>query len=218
MALDKSKYGWEGISNGGEIYDSQTNMQSDLERNYLNTVEMLALQKLKHEILFESMLNSSIRRLSSLGIEISKEKLMQDIQKEMLMQDIQKEMEMPSIDLDFDYEQSSVSTNTNDDAQNQINGLLNNLGNIFESAPVQQGDSMVKSSLPRESTIQVVDEMINKMVEGTLDVNGNAINSNTPYFDNRKKGFTGMQLLTVTSFIASFIISLIGIIFIFITK
>lgn len=209
MALDKSKHGWEGISNGGEIYDSQINMQSDLERDYLNTVEMLALQKLKHEILFESMLNSSIRRLSSLGIEISKEKLMQDIQKE---------MEMPSIDLDFDYEQSSVSTNTNDDAQNQINGLLNNLGNIFESAPVQQGDSKVKSSLPRESTIQVVDEMINKMVEGTLDVNGNAINSNTPYFDNRKKGFTGIQLLTVTSFIASFIISLIGIIFIFITK
>ena len=209
MALDKSKHGWEGISNGGEIYDSQINMQSDLERDYLNTVEMLALQKLKHEILFESMLNSSIRRLSSLGIEISKEKLMQDIQKE---------MEMPSIDLDFDYEQSSVSTNTNDDAQNQINGLLNNLGNIFESAPVQQGDSKVKSSLPRESTIQVVDEMINKMAEGTLDVNGNAINSNTPYFDNRKKGFTGIQLLTVTSFIASFIISLIGIIFIFITK
>lgn len=60
--------------------------------------------------------------------------------------------------------------------------------------------------------------MINKMVEGTLDVNGNAINSNTPDFDNRKKGFTGIQLLTVTSFIASFIISLIGIIFIFITK
>ncbi len=209
MALDKSKHGWEEISNGGEIYDSQTNIQSDLERDYFNTVKMLALQKLKHEILFESMLNSSIRRLSSLGIEISKEKLMQDIQKE---------MEMPSIDLDFDYEQSSVSTNTNDDAQNQINGLLNNLGNIFESAPVQQGDSKVKSSLPRESTIQVVDEMINKMVEGTLDVNGNAINSNTPYFDNRKKGFTGIQLLTVTSFIASFIISLIGIIFIFITK
>ena len=23
MALDKSKHGWEGISNGGEIYDSQ---------------------------------------------------------------------------------------------------------------------------------------------------------------------------------------------------
>ena len=64
----------------------------------------------------------------------------------------------------------------------------------------------------------LVDEMINKMVEGTLDVNGNAINSNTPDFDNRKKGFTGIQLLTVTSFIASFIISLIGIIFIFITK
>ena len=209
MALDKSKHGWEGISNGGEIYDSQINMQSDLERDYLNTVEMLALQKLKHEILFESMLNSSIRRLSSLGIEISKEKLMQDIQKE---------MEMPSIDLDFDYEQSSVSTNTNDDAQNQINGLLNNLGNIFESAPVQQGDSKVKSSLPRESTIQVVDEMINKMAEGTLDVNGNPINSNIPDFDNKQKGFTGIQLLTVTSFIASFIISLIGIIFIFITK
>lgn len=209
MALDKSKHGWEGISNGGEIYDSQTNIQSDLERDYFNTVKMLALQKLKHEILFEGMLNSSIRRLSSLGIEISKEKLMQDIQKE---------MGMSSIDLDFDYEQASASTNTNDDAQNQINGLLNNLGNIFESAPVQQGDLMVKSSLPRESTIRVVDEMINKMVEGTLDVNGNAINSNTPDFDNRKKGFTGIQLLTVTSFIASFIISLIGIIFIFITK
>lgn len=218
MALDKSKHGWEGISNGGEIYDSQTNMQSDLERDYLNTVEMLALQKLKHEILFEGMLNSSIRRLSSLGIEISKEKLMQDIQKEMLMQDIQKEMEMPSIDLDFGYEQSSISTNTNDDVQNQVNWLRNNLGNIFESAPIKQGNSMAKSSLPRESTIQVVNEMINKMAEGTLDVNGNPINSNTPDFDNRKKGFTGIQLLTVTSFIASFIISLIGIIFIFIIK
>ena len=25
MALDKPKYGWEGISNGGEIYGTQTN-------------------------------------------------------------------------------------------------------------------------------------------------------------------------------------------------
>lgn len=218
MALDTPKHSWEGISNGGEIYGSQTNMQSDLERNYLNTVKMLALEKLKHGLLFEGMFNASITRLSSLGIEISKEKLMRDIQKEMLMQEIQKEMEMPSINLDFDYEQSRVSTDTNDDVRNQVNWLRNNLGNIFESAPIKQGNSMAKSSLPRESTIQVVDEMINKMAEGTLDVNGNPINSNIPDFDNRKKGFTGIQLLTVTSFIASFIISLIGIIFIFITK
>ena len=55
MALDKPKYGWEGISNGGEIYGTQTNSQtsyqSELEQDYIKTVERLALQKMKNELM-----------------------------------------------------------------------------------------------------------------------------------------------------------------------
>ena len=72
---------------------------------------------------------------------------------------------------------------------------------------------------PKPDTNSILaDEMINKMVDGTLDVNGNPISLNSQDYNNKQRGFTELHLLAVTSFIASFIISLIGIIFIFITK
>lgn len=92
MALDKPKYGWEGISNGGEIYGTQTNSQtsyqSELEQDYIKTVERLALQKMKNDITFEGFLNSAIRRFTSLGLEVNKDDMMKDIQKEISKQSI----------------------------------------------------------------------------------------------------------------------------------
>lgn len=88
-----------------------------------------------------------------------------------------------------------------------------------ENMKIQESESFIAYKNPKPDTNSILaDEMINKMVDETLDVNGNPIDSNTTYYGNKQKGFTGIQLLTFTSFIAFFIISLIGIIFIFITK
>lgn len=87
MTLDRSRHGWEGISNGGEIYGNQNHFQpSDLEQDYLNTVKRFALNKMKNNITFEGLLESAIRRMSSFRLEISKKSLMKDIEKEILEQ------------------------------------------------------------------------------------------------------------------------------------
>lgn len=153
MALDKPKYGWEGISNGGEIYGNQTNSQtsyhSELEQDYIKTVERLALQKMKNDITFEGFLNSSIRRLSSLGLEVSKDEIMKDIQKEIAKQSIDF-----GIDDDFSFDAPI------EDVSLQIDSLKSNLGDIFGGKTNTSTEQPIQSSgsIPRELAIQSRDD------------------------------------------------------------
>lgn len=139
MSLESSNHGLEGISNGGEIYGGynlldddmiaqadeinamldKINIEENIQEEYLKTVESLALKKLKNDILFEEMVNTSISELSNLGIEISKEHLMDDIQKEIAKQ---------SVDLGIN---ESIETSKKENVTSQIEYLKNNLDQIF---------------------------------------------------------------------------------------
>lgn len=64
----------------------------------------------------------------------------------------------------------------------------------------------------------IVDNMIEGMVNGIIDVDGKPLNSTMSRPENKKMGYTGIQILTLVSLISSTIIAILGIIFIFITK
>ena len=69
------------------------------------------------------------------------------------------------------------------------------------------------------SNYMVANQMIDNMVNGILDVNGQLIEQSNDYdFSNYTKGFTGMQLLGLVSIISSVIVGLIGIIVLFVIK
>lgn len=149
MILDKPKHGWEEISNGGEVYGTQTNFQtsyqSNLEQEYMETIEKLALQKMKNDIIFDGQLNASIRRLSSLGLEVNKEEMLKDIQKAITKQSIQ-----------FGIYDNFVVDGSNENINSQIDYLKSNLGDIFGGKidssieqPIQNSES-----IPREPAIQ----------------------------------------------------------------
>ena len=60
----------------------------------------------------------------------------------------------------------------------------------------------------------LADKMIEGMVNGTIDVDGNLINPILNNPDNKKMGYTGFQLLALTSLLSSIIIAIVGIIFV----
>lgn len=173
MALDKPKYGWEGISNGGEIYGTQTNSQtsyqSELEQDYIKTVERLALQKMKNDITFEGFLNSAIRRFTSLGLEVNKDDMMKDIQKEISKQSI-----------GFGIEDDFIIDAPNENISSQIDNLKSNLGDIFGGKINFSIEQPIQSSgsIPREPAIQSRDDYQEMMSELSSSV--------TPVQQNQK--------------------------------
>lgn len=60
--------------------------QDELIRQYKTSVKILALEKIKNEIIFEGLLGASIRNLSSRGLNVSKENMLKDIEMEVMMQ------------------------------------------------------------------------------------------------------------------------------------
>lgn len=74
---------------------------------------------MKNDILFEGKLNSIMRNLTSLGLNITRESLLRDIEKEIRNQQL-------------DFESSLISHHNND---KELEALKSNLGNIFESSP-----------------------------------------------------------------------------------
>ena len=93
----------------------------DLKDRYLKEVKKLALEKMKNDILFEGKLNSIMRNLTSLGLNITRESFLRDIEKEIRNQQ-----------LDFGSSSISYFNSTND---KELETLKSNLGNIFESSP-----------------------------------------------------------------------------------
>ena len=91
----------------------------DLKDRYLKEVKKLALEKMKNDILFEGKLNSIMKNLTSLGLNITRESLLRDIEKEIRNQQL-------------DFESSLISHHNND---KELEALKSNLGNIFESSP-----------------------------------------------------------------------------------
>lgn len=93
----------------------------DLKDRYLKEVKKLALEKMKNDILFEGKLNSIMRNLTSLGLNITRESLLRDIEKEIRNQQL-------------DFGSSSISY-SNSNVDKELEALKSNLENIFESSP-----------------------------------------------------------------------------------
>ena len=60
--------------------------KNDLKQQYMNEIKKLALQKMKNYILFEEILQATIRKFSSLGLDVSRESILKDIQNEIYLQ------------------------------------------------------------------------------------------------------------------------------------
>lgn len=138
-----SKKGMELGNNPEQINETK----NDLRQQYLNAIKKLALQKMKNDLLFEGSLGATMRNLSSLGLDISKERMLKDIETEVNRQRMNFDIEMPSVNIEV--------PNISVENQSEIEQLKNNLGNIFESVPTQEQKPIYNSgTIPREPAIQ----------------------------------------------------------------
>ena len=154
----------EGFSKKGmELGDNPEGIsetKNDLNQQYINTIKRLALQKMKNDILFEGTLGATIRKFSSLGLDVSRESILKDIQDEIYRQN-------PSFGLSTNEIRqkvlSSVDSNRQEresvNYQNDVEKLRNNLGSIFESSTTKEQRPVdIPSTIPREPAIQSVRE------------------------------------------------------------
>lgn len=130
-----SKKGMELGNNPEQIYETK----NDLRQQYLNAIKRLALQKMKNDLLFEGSLGAAMRRLSSLGLDVSKESMLKDIETEVTRQRMSFDIEMPNVSIE--------EPNVNVENQSQIEQLNINLRSIFESAPVREQQKQMKDQI-----------------------------------------------------------------------
>lgn len=149
-----SKRGMELGSNPEKI--KETN--NDVKSQYLKTIKSLALQKMKNDILFNGSLVAAIRRLSSLGLDVSRENMLKDIQKEIYSQS-------QSLDIDsLIFSQEIVSpiigkqsTETPMQVSQDVEKLKANMTNIFESQVEETKPINMSGTIPREPAMQSPD-------------------------------------------------------------
>lgn len=82
-----SKKGME-LGNDPEGIRKTKNATDDLYTDYLNSVKRLALTKMKNDFMFEGQLGAVLRRLTSLGFNVTRESILKDIQTEINKQQL----------------------------------------------------------------------------------------------------------------------------------
>lgn len=170
MAFDKPGHGWEGNGNGGEIYGSSSsnNKTGSIREQYLSTVNRLALQKIKNNIIFDGQLDAVVRKFLSMGMSTTKDSLLKDIQAEIYRQqtyygqeenDFQQEI-FDSINGEKQEKETQVQNQT------EIELLKSQLASIFESTPTkEQKPQSETSTIPREPAMQSPKEMYAQAVQ-----------------------------------------------------
>ncbi len=145
-----SKRGME-LGNDPERINESKN---DLRQQYINAIKRLALEKMRNDILFEGKLGATMRKLSSLGLEISRESMLKDIETEVNKQRM-------DYNIDFDREIPNLVAESQSEIQQptqvnkEIEQLNNNLGSIFASALTQEQKPInTTGAIPREPAIQ----------------------------------------------------------------
>ena len=124
----------------------QAKIDDNIKQQYLNAVKRLALDKIKNDLLFEGKLGTTMKNLSSMGLNVTRESILRDIEAEINRQQVSFGIERPSISSAYDSQSQT---------QTQIANLKNNLGNIFESIPTQEQKPIYNSgSIPREPAVQ----------------------------------------------------------------
>ncbi len=66
------------------IYETR----NDIKKQYLDAIKKLALEKMKDNLLFEGILGATIRQLSSIGLNVTRESILKDIEVEINRQKI----------------------------------------------------------------------------------------------------------------------------------
>lgn len=94
----------------GKNLEGTNETKNDLKEQYLNTIKRLALQKMKNDILFNGQLDATIRKFSSLGLDVSRESILKDIQDEIYRQN-------SSFDLGEDEIYQSIVPSVNNNQQ-----------------------------------------------------------------------------------------------------
>lgn len=160
-----SKRGME-LGNDPEGIRETKNATDNLHTEYLNFVKSLALEKMKNSIIFEGKLKATMRRLSSLGFNVTRESILKDIQTEINKQ-------MLDFDIDFDREMPGLGAELQSEIQqptqinNEIGQLKMNLGGIFADTPTQQQVSQQETEqVLQEQQKQMKDKIISQIIVG----------------------------------------------------
>lgn len=82
-----SKKGME-LGNDPEGIRETKNATDNLHTEYLNSIKRLALTKMKNDFMFEGQLGAVMRRLTSLGFNVTRESILKDIQTEINKQQL----------------------------------------------------------------------------------------------------------------------------------
>lgn len=177
----------EGFSKRGmELGDDPEQIkkahQNDLRNQYLDAVKRLALRKMENEIMFEGALGASIRSLTSLGLNVSRESMLKDIQIEIDRQKVLYNFDDIEMN-DFSSDLTNINKIDNslpkkdEQLEEQINLLKRNLGKMFETS--QQIETITRSSIPREPAIQShndYQEMLDELEKSDVISQTNSIN------------------------------------------
>ena len=160
-----SKRGME-LGNDPEGIRETKNATDNLHTEYLNFVKSLALEKMKNSIIFEGKLKATMRRLTSLGFNVTRENILKDIQTEINKQ-------MLDFDIDFDREMPGLGAELQSEIQqptqinNEIGQLKMNLGGIFADTPTQQQVSQQETEqVLQEQQKQMKDKIISQIIVG----------------------------------------------------
>ena len=160
-----SKRGME-LGNDPEGIRETKNATDNLHTEYLNSVKSLALEKMKNSIIFEGQLKATMRRLTSLGFNVTRESILKDIQTEIYKQ-------MLDFDIDFDRETPNFVAELQSEIQqptqinNDLEQLKSNLGSIFADTPTQQQVSQQENEqFLQEQQKQMKDKIISQIIAG----------------------------------------------------
>lgn len=124
--------------------------KNDLRQQYLSAIKRLALDKMKNDILFEGKLGATIRNLSSMGLDVTRENIIKDIEAE-----IARQKSDLSWDDYFPQQVEERPIEVVDETKAQIDSLTSDLSRIFESTPVQKPQqTFTTGGIPREPAIQ----------------------------------------------------------------
>lgn len=157
-----SKNNFEGLNDESKEYkinyfDNEKSIQSE----YKKAVEKLALYKIRNDILFEGKLGSSLRHLTSLGLNVTKEGMLNDIEKEVNRQ---------KYDLNFDnYSYDSTDSVIKDKKQTDIlfNSIFNERVNkeVKEDMQTTYNNDEVNDNIQEDDFDKIYEYEIKKLVE-----------------------------------------------------
>ena len=167
MSIEKSRS--KGID-GQWIRDNETkefeyeySNSSDVKISYQKAVEMLALEKIKNELIFDGKFESQLRAFARDGITISRQQLIDDINKEVAKQRLSfglddLTLDSPAIDLQSIKDQAQI-----DELKNKLESVF---GGIESSSNIESVRQDFSSQIEREEYFdEMYDLEIQKLIE-----------------------------------------------------